>query len=129
MKSSSRATNERKKLEQSVKDLQHALEFLDKAKKDTFFSAGITKCFEVSMEYAWKYFKAMLACEGLDAYSPKEAIKLAGRAGWIDNVEQWLDYLEDRNLAVHDYLGMGDPDVSETIRSYLQDVSRLLSKT
>ncbi len=78
------------------------------------------------MEYAWKYFKAMLAEEGLEAYSPKEAIKLAGRAGWISNVEEWLDYLEDRNLAVHDYLGVANPDYMQTIRSYLASAKKLL---
>jgi nucleotidyltransferase substrate binding protein (TIGR01987 family) len=123
----SRTRSEREKLERSVKDLEHAMEFTKEVGKDTFYSAGITKSFEVSMEHAWKYFKAMLAEEGLEADSPKEAIKLAGRAGWIENVEAWLDYLEDRNLAAHDYLGVSNPDYMETIRSYLNAVKKLHS--
>ncbi len=66
--------------------------------------------------------------EGLDIFSPKEAIKQAGRLGLIDNVEKWLEYLEDRNLAVHDYLGVSDEAYIETIRDFAVEAKKLIRK-
>jgi len=114
-----------KKLKTSIDALEHALTFLDKAKKDDFYYAGITKKFETCFEYAWKYFKQKAQDEGLEAFSPKEAIKLAGRLGLIDNVEKWLNFLEDRNTGVHDYLGMSQEDYLKTIQEFFREVGRL----
>lgn len=63
--------------------------------------------------------------EGLEVYSPKEVIKQAGRLGWINDVEKWLDFLEDRNLAVHDYLGVSEADYLKTIENFLQEVKKI----
>ncbi len=67
--------------------------------------------------------------EGLEVLSPKEAIKLAARLHIIDDAEKWLDYLQDRNLAVHDYLGVSDEQYVETIREFLKNVKKLLQPT
>ena len=113
------------KFEQSIKALEHAVGFSKQAEEDPFYSAGIAKTFETCLEYAWKYLKRRAIEEGLEVYSPKEAIKQAGRLGIIDNVEHWLNYLEDRNLAVHDYLGVSEEEYLNTIRDFLRDVKRI----
>lgn len=112
-------------MKESIDALEHALTFLDKAKKDDFYYAGITKKFEICFEYAWKYFKRKAQEEGLEAFSPKEAIKLAGRMGLIDSVENWLDFLEDRNTGMHDYLGMSQEDYLETIQAFFREVKKI----
>lgn len=109
----------------SIDALEGALKYKDKAKEDKFYFAGISKSFEVCLEYAWKYFKRLAEDEGLEVFSPKEAIKYAGRLKAIDDVEKWLDFLEDRNLAVHDYLGMSDEDYLKTIVEFLREVKKL----
>lgn len=43
----------------------------------------------------------------------------------IDNVELWLDFLEDRNLAVHDYLGIMDEDYLKSIKKFMSEVKKL----
>jgi nucleotidyltransferase substrate binding protein (TIGR01987 family) len=116
---------EQNKLNESISSLEHALEFLDKAKKDEFYFSGISKSFEVCLEYAWKYLKRKGIEDGFEVYSPKEAIKLAGKLKLIDNVEKWLGFLEDRNLAIHDYLGMSDEDYIKTIKEFLVEVKKL----
>ncbi|MBI2336301.1 MAG: nucleotidyltransferase substrate binding protein [Deltaproteobacteria bacterium] len=116
---------EQKKLPESIKALEHALTFLKLAQKDPFYFAGISKTFETCLEYAWKYLKQRSTEEGLEAYSPREAIKIGGRLGLIDNVEKWLDFLEDRNLAVHDYLGIADEDYLKTIQDFVTEVKKL----
>lgn len=114
-----------KKFKESVRALEHALGFADKIAKDPFYFAGISKSFEVCIEYAWKYLKMRVEKEGLEAFSPREAVKLAGKIGLIDDVEKWMDFLEDRNLAVHDYLGVSDADYLDTIRDFLIRAKRL----
>jgi uncharacterized protein with HEPN domain len=40
-------------------------------------------------------------------------------------VQKWLDFLEDRNLAVHDYLGISDEDYIKMIKEFLIEVKKL----
>lgn len=114
------------KFKDSVGALEHALSFEKKVKDDPFYFMGITKSFEVCLEYAWKYFKKRATEEGLEVFSPKEAILYAGRLNLIDDAEKWLDFLKDRNLAVHDYLGIADEDYLKTIKSFLAEARRLV---
>lgn len=114
-----------KKFKDSIKDLEHALTHLEKAKKDDFYFAGIAKQFEVCFEYAWKFLKQRVEEEGLEAVSPKEAIKQAGHIGLIKDVELWLDFLQDRNSAVHDYLGMSNSEYLKTIQRFFGEVKKL----
>lgn len=113
------------KFKKSVTALEHALSFREKGKLDPFYFAGISKSFEICLEYAWKELKQRVIDEGLEPFSPKETIKLAGRLGFIDNVEKWLDFLEDRNLAVHDYLGISDDDYLKTIQEFLIEAKKI----
>lgn len=115
------------KFRKSVQALEHALSFLKQAQKDEFYFAGVSKSFEICLEYAWKHLKRRVMDEGLEVFSPKEAIKLAGRTGLIDDVEKWLDFLEDRNLAVHDYLGVSNQEYLSTIQSFFREVKKLIS--
>jgi nucleotidyltransferase substrate binding protein (TIGR01987 family) len=124
-KKSSDSTSE--KLRQAVGDLKHALEFEGKASKDSFYYLGIAKAFEVCLEYAWKFLKKQVEDEGLEARSPKEAIKIAGRLDIIDDVEKWLSFINTRNLAVHDYKSISDKEYLETIHSFSGEVSKLIS--
>jgi nucleotidyltransferase substrate binding protein (TIGR01987 family) len=124
-----KGVDEDAKLKKSIEALEHALSFEGKARKDAFYFAGIAKSFEICIEYAWNYLKRKVMDEGLDAYSPKEAIKLAGRIGLIDNVEKWLDFLEDRNLAVHDYLGVSDEEYLKTTKEFLSEAKKLIGSS
>ncbi len=117
--------SQNEKLEQSINDLEHALSFEKKAKQDAFYFAGIAKSFETCLEYTWKFFKRNAVDEGLEVFSPKEAIKQAGHLGLIDNVEKWLDYLSDRNTAVHDYLGLSDEEYLKTIKDFYIAVKKI----
>lgn len=114
-----------KKLKDAIKDLEHALTHIEKAKKDNFYFAGISKEFEVCFEYTWKYLKQKVEEEGLDAISPKEAIKQAGHIGLIKDVNLWLGFLQDRNIAVHDYLGMSTMDYLKTIQQFFSEIKKL----
>lgn len=123
-----KTAEEKDKLKESVAEFEHALNFIEQAKSDQFYFSGISKSFEVCFEYAWKYMKRRAIEEGLEVASPKDAIRHAGRLGLVDDVEKWFDFLKDRNLAVHDYLGISDEDYLKTIRDFSAEVKRLIGK-
>jgi nucleotidyltransferase substrate binding protein (TIGR01987 family) len=121
-----KSVEEQDKLKKSVFALEHALSFEKKARDDQFYFSGISKSFEVCLEYAWKYFKKRATDEGLEVYSPRDAIKMAGKMKMIDDVEKWLVFLNDRNIAVHDYLGMSDEEYLDTAKSFLNEAKKLI---
>ena len=112
-------------LTDSIKALEHALGFEDLIEEDKFYFSGISKCFEVCLEYAWKYLRQVTSSEGYEVVSPKDAIRRAGQIGTIDSVEKWLEFIDDRNLAVHDYVGFADSEYLDTIRNFLVEVKKL----
>ncbi len=115
------------KLSASIAALEHALSFEKEAKKDPFFFSGIVKSFEVCFEYAWKHFKREADGRGLEVYSPKDAIRVAGQLGLIEDVERWLGFLTDRNFAVHDYIGISNEEYLKTIKAFLVEVKKITS--
>jgi nucleotidyltransferase substrate binding protein (TIGR01987 family) len=117
--------NARLKFSESVKALEHALGFEQKISEDSFYFGGIAKAFESSIEYAWKYFRSEALDAGLEAPSPRDAIKQAGVLGIIDNVEEWLDLLKTRNYAVHDYIGISKDDYLRQIKRFAEMARRL----
>jgi nucleotidyltransferase substrate binding protein (TIGR01987 family) len=114
------------KLKQSISDLEHALSFEAQSRNDSFYYYGIAKVFEVSLEYAWKYLKKRVEADGLEARSPREAIKLAGRIGIISEVKLWLSFIENRNLAVHDYQSISSQEYLHSIKLFLEEAKKLI---
>src|SRR5712691_11667974 len=65
--------------------------------------AGIIQMFEFTYETCWKLLKALLEDQGIQAESPKKVFVGAYSAGLVDDREQWLKMIEDRNLTAHTY--------------------------
>lgn len=59
--------------------------------------------FEFTFELAWKSASACVRAEGLDARSPREALRASYRLGWVDDEALWLRMLDDRNRTSHSY--------------------------
>lgn len=59
--------------------------------------------FEFTFELAWKSASACVRAEGLDALSPREALRASYRLGWVDDDALWLRMLDDRNRTSHSY--------------------------
>lgn len=121
MKRSDRAS----KLNKSIRDLESGVKRRKDALNDFILYAGIAKCYEVCLEYAWKFLKLRLEDEGLEAYSPKEIVKAAGKAGLVDNVESWIEFINARNFAVHDYLGVTPGEYLNLIESFIVEVKKI----
>ena len=86
--------------EKSFLKLQDALDIVEPSDIE---KAGIIQYFEISFELSWKLMKDYLLYLGYDVNSPRESIKRAFAIGLIDDGEEWLNALIDRNLTVHTY--------------------------
>ncbi|MEI6758031.1 MAG: nucleotidyltransferase substrate binding protein [Chlorobium sp.] len=88
----------------------HTLSFLEKE--------GIIQRFEYTLELAWKTLKDKMENDGiiLDKISPKMVLKEAYKAKYINNIELWIEMVNDRNLVSHTY----DLETFETIITDIQ---------
>ena len=66
---------------------------------------GIIQRFEFTLELSWKTLKDKMEYDGLilDRISPKMVLKEAYKNKYIDNIELWLEMINDRNLLSHTY--------------------------
>jgi nucleotidyltransferase substrate binding protein (TIGR01987 family) len=65
---------------------------------------GVIQRFEFSYELAWKTMKYFLEYQGIEGVkSPRTTIKEAFSFGLIEDGDQWIDMLKDRNLTSHTY--------------------------
>jgi len=66
---------------------------------------GIIQRFEYTFELAWKVLKDLLFYEGFDVKSPREVLRQAFEAGYLDaaDTETALEALAKRNLLTHTY--------------------------
>ena len=64
---------------------------------------GAIQRFEFTFELAWKLLCARLQYNGIEADTPRAAVKEAYKAGMIVDGDGWIDMLEDRNRTSHIY--------------------------
>ncbi|MDZ7292417.1 MAG: nucleotidyltransferase substrate binding protein [candidate division KSB1 bacterium] len=118
----------RKALE-SLQRLEQTLLWLDREPQadDRWGRLDATaKRFEIAFEYVWKTLKAALEYQGVDVYGPRDSIALAGTYQWIDNVEEWAEFLQARNAGVHDYFGLSEEEYAEIARRFLIAANNVL---
>ena len=70
---------------------------------------GVIQRFEYTFELAWNTLKDRLEYEGvtLPAVTPRNVIRQAYQARFIEDGDAWLDMLTDRNLSSHTYDAAG----------------------
>lgn len=94
-------------LQHLLDDLSRSLErfgeALDVSEEEPLAIDGTIQRFEFTFELFWKTVRRLLARQGIEANSPKAALRQAYRLGWLDDEQRWLDILTDRNLASHTY--------------------------
>lgn len=93
------------KLSDFGKVLSRLKEAIDESKSNPLSSTlkdGVIQRFEFCYEICWKLMKYYLESEGIqEAKSPKSTFREAFKIGIIENGEEWIDMLNDRNLTSH----------------------------
>jgi nucleotidyltransferase substrate binding protein (TIGR01987 family) len=97
-----------RKLIDSLKNLQNALENLERAvripKDRELVAEGTIHRFEITIELFWKTLRRAVRYEGSKVDSSRESLKEAFRMGWLHDEQVWLDMLDSRNTTSHEYL-------------------------
>ncbi len=96
--------------------------------KDEYIRDSAIKRFELCFELCWKVLKDYLLEEGITCRSPKSCFKEAFSIGLIDDEEEWLSILEDRNLSVHTYNELLAETLYERLPNHLRAMKALLKK-
>lgn len=115
-----------KKLKQALEHLDEALK-LYQSKKSVLNFMLVSKAFEVAVEYGWRVIKAYVENDGLEAPSPKQAVKQGARLDLIDKPDRWMLAIDARNNSVHDYFGISQIDYADLADEF-SDLLRALIK-
>jgi nucleotidyltransferase substrate binding protein (TIGR01987 family) len=89
---------------------------------------GSIQRFEFTYELTWKCVKRALAVKGIDARSPRDAIKECYSLGWINHEEVWVNMLKDRNRTSHTYLEDIALEVYKRLPDYATQIRVLTTK-
>ena len=112
------------------KDLANAVDFLSDVISqpyNVYIRTAALHSFEICFELAWKYLKAALSEIGLQANSPRQSFCESGKAQLINDVENWLEFIELRDLILHTYKSeLADEVYSIITSSFLPACKNLL---
>lgn len=114
------------KLQASLEQLGGAMKFYDAKSEDHHLQfLAVSKAFEIAVEYAWKELKRKVEEEGVEALSPKDAVRQAARLQMIESAEDWLDFINVRNSSVHDYFGISEKDYVAIAEKFLVQARKI----
>lgn len=113
------ASKKARPLDEAILHLRQALEACRAKPKDALAFMAVSKAFEVAVEYGWRELKRRVEDEGLEAPSPKDAVRKAAKLHFIKDPEAWLTAIEGRNASVHDYFGIGEKELLELAETFL----------
>ena len=89
---------------------------------------GTIQRFEFVFELFWKTLVGVLEAEGVEARTPREALRKAYSARLIEDEEDWLQMLADRNETSHVYDEQGALRIYESIRRRFPAMERGYSR-
>ena len=95
------------KLRQSIENLERALLRLGEALAvpldNPLAVDGTIQRLEFALELTWKTLRRLLELKGRMVTLPRDTLKEAYTAGWLDNEDRWLEMLRNRNETSHIY--------------------------
>lgn len=113
---------------QSLTNLGAALERLAEALQEPTENKlaidGTIQRFEFVIELYWKTLKRLLAWEGIQTQTPREALQQAYQAGWLADETAWLQMLRDRNQTSHLYNEAMAREIYEHVKQYFPEMER-----
>lgn len=119
---------------QRFQNLDKAMEWLEEGVRrvkaqpdDAFLRTGLIQCFEFTFELSWKTLKDYLDEQGIEVKSPKETLRQAIQIELIQNGDNWMKALNDRNLTTHIYEEDEVKEIAESIVSnYYPMINQLI---
>jgi nucleotidyltransferase substrate binding protein (TIGR01987 family) len=88
---------------------------------------GIIQRFEYCLEVSWNSAKKVLEFQEIKVDTPRNVFREMAKIGWIDNPEEWIDFLEKRNKTSHLYHEEVAKELFAIVPSFLISSQKLLS--
>ena len=114
-----------------IDDLKSALSMLKKGlseTKDQLDRDGVIQRFEFTFELLWKVIQEYARYQGVEAVSPRDAFRIGGELGIIEDPGMWFDFLKDRNLTTHLYSEEDAAKIFSHIPSFISETEKVISK-
>jgi nucleotidyltransferase substrate binding protein (TIGR01987 family) len=89
---------------------------------------GIIQRFEYCVEISWKSAKKVLEYHEQVADTPRNIIRELAKINWINNPDEWIDFLEARNKTSHLYHEEVAIELFKLVPSFLKASHQLLAK-
>lgn len=109
--------------------LKKALESLKKGYKSQpseLERDGIIQRFEFTLEVCWNSAKRVLVANGLSPDSPKNVFRELAKLSWIENPEEWIEFVNARNKASHIYNEKVAMEVFSVIPDFIKNAEKLI---
>lgn len=87
---------------------------------------GIIQRFEYCLEISWGSAKKILEFQGYNVDSPRNVIREMAKIGWINNPEEWIEFLEARNKTSHLYHEEIAKELFDLVPLFLKSSHQLL---
>ena len=114
----------------NLENYKNALRVLDEAMlkppANPLERDGLIKRFDYCFEISWKSADKVLQFHGLKADTPRNIFRELARIGWINNPEQWIEFLEARNKTSHLYHEKLAEELFQIIPIFLEATHKLL---
>ena len=117
------------KLENLTKNLEQANQKLEEAlqlESTEIHKDATIQRFEFVFELTWKTIQAYLKNQGIDSFSPRDCLREGGKSNLLDNVEIWIEFLNNRNLIAHTYNQETADKVYNTAQKMPKEVNKIL---
>jgi len=109
------------------KALSQLRRFIRKKKLNELEEQGLIQSFEYTHELAWKTLKDFFESRGNNAiFGSKDATREAFKAGLIEDGENWMAMIRDRNQTSHTYNIETAKKIVTNIRKYFFSLFELL---
>lgn len=94
----------RQRFESYQNALSQLTKFMNKDDLNELEEQGLIQAFEYTYELGWNLLKDYLLYQGnTTIFGSRDAIREAFAVGLIDDGEEWMKMLQDRNRTVHTY--------------------------
>lgn len=117
---------------QLLADLKSALKRLREvlvAEPTEFNQDASIQRFEFTFELSWKLIKSLVEFKGKSCASPRDCIRLAADMEIINDPENWIAFLNDRNALSHTYKQEFAKQVYSRLKNFLPLADQLVSST
>ena len=118
-------------LEDALKQLRQGLKEATDEPKSEIIRDGVIQRFEYTHELALKFIRRILEtrhADTVDQMSYNDLLRTAAERGYIQNVEEWMEFRKARNQTSHTYDGNIAALVFASADPFLKNATILLKR-